>query len=61
MAMKPAGVRRYHQSGASSNFRGGESDFEAARLARQQPSVAAFVQPFALVRHHARPSNAKVP
>lgn len=33
MAMRPAGVRRYHQSEASSNFRGGESDFEAARLA----------------------------
>lgn len=35
--MKPAGVRRYHQSEASSNFRGGKSEFEAARLA---PSAA---------------------
>lgn len=32
MAMKPAGVRRYHQSEASSNFRGGESDFEGGTL-----------------------------
>lgn len=68
MAMKPAGVRRYHQSEASSNVRGGESDFEAARLAPSAAEcrrICSAIRSFSDVTHSrdrgAKWSNAKVP